>query len=62
VIQSSGGPGVAYVVADQSDSDYALRLTSDAFRGFRRDGWFFSRANFSDGADNRVSCLAARSY
>src|SRR5689334_19441324 len=28
VIQSRGGPGVAYVVGDQSDSAYALRLTS----------------------------------
>src|SRR3954470_18130387 len=46
VTQSRGGPGVAYVVADQSDSDFALRLTSDAFRGFKRDNWFFSRANF----------------
>ena len=62
VVQSRGGPGVAYVVGDQSDSAYALRLTSDAFRGFKRDSWFFTRANFADGADDRVSCLAARSY
>jgi hypothetical protein len=62
VTESRGGPGVAYVVHDQTDSDYALRLTSDAFRGFKRDGWFFSKANFSDGVDERVSCLAARSY
>ena len=62
VTQSSSGPGVAYVVGDASDSAYALRVTSDSFRGFKRDGWFFSKANFSDGADDRVSCLAARSY
>ena len=62
VVQSRGGPGVAYVVGDQSDSAYALRLTSDAFRGFKRDSWFFTRANFADGADDRVSCLAARRY
>lgn len=62
VTQSNGGPGVEYVVNDQSDSDFALRLTSDAFRGFKRDGWFFSRANFADGADDRVPCLATRSY
>lgn len=62
VIRARGGPGIAYVVADSSDSAFALRLTSDDFRGFKRDSWFFSRANFADGADERVSCLAARSY
>lgn len=62
VTQSRAGPGIAYVVNDQSDSDYVLRLTSEDFRGFKRDAWFFSRANFADGADDRVSCLAARSY
>jgi hypothetical protein len=54
--QSDGG----YTVADQTD--VALRLTSDAFRGFKRDGWFFTRANFSSTAENRVRCLAAVSY
>jgi len=62
VTQSHGNGGVAYVVHDDTDSDYALRLTSDAFRGIKRDGWFFSKADFSDRADDRVSCLAARSY
>ena len=62
VTLASSGPGVAYTVSDQTDSAFALRLTSDAFRGFKRDGWFFSRANFSDGVDDRVPCLAARSY
>ena len=52
--------GVAYVVADQTS--FALAVTSDAFRGFKRDGWFFSKANFAEGADERVSCLAAYSY
>jgi hypothetical protein len=52
--------GVAYVVADQSS--FALRVTSDAFRGFKRDSWFFSKANFADGADEGVRCLAAYSY
>ena len=50
----------SYTVADQSD--FALRLTSDAFHGFKRDGWFFTRANFSSTAENRVRCLAAVSY
>jgi len=62
VTQSQGEPGVAYVVGDQSDSAFALRLTSDAFRGFKRDGWFFAKANFADGIDDRVQCLAAQSY
>ena len=62
VRDASDGGGVAYVVSDQTDSAYALRLTSNAFRGFKRDGWFFTRANFSDGADDGVNCLAARSY
>lgn len=62
VTQSSGNGGVAYVVHDDTDSDYALRLTSDAFRGIKHDGWFFSRANFSDRADDGVNCLAAHSY
>jgi hypothetical protein len=62
VTQSRGGPGITYVVNDQSDSDFALRLTSGDFRGFKRDGWFFSRANFADGADERVPCLSARSF
>lgn len=43
-------------------TDFALRLTSDAFRGFKQDGWFFGRANFSSDAEKRVPCLAAVSY
>src|SRR5689334_20349161 len=62
VTQSRGGPGIAYVVNDLSDSQYVLRVESEAFRGFKRDAWFFSKANFSDRADDHVSCLAARSY
>src|SRR5881409_792577 len=45
VTQQPDGAGVAYSVSDQTD--FALRLTSDAFRGYKRDGWFFTRANFS---------------
>jgi hypothetical protein len=51
---------VSYTVSDQTD--FGLRLTSDAFRGFKRDGWFFAKANFTNGIDDRVRCLAAYSY
>ena len=60
VTQQSDGGGVAYVVADQTS--FALAVTSDTFRGFKRDGWFFTKANFSEGADERGSCLSAYSY
>lgn len=60
VSEQSEGRQAAYVVADQTD--FALRLTSDAFRGFKQDGWFFTRANFSSAAESRVRCLAAESY
>ena len=60
VTQQVDGGSIAYTVSDQAD--FALRLTSDAFRGFNRDGWFFTKANFREGADDRVPCLAAVSY
>jgi hypothetical protein len=60
VRQQAEGGGVSYVVSDQTD--FGLRLTSEAFRGFKRDGWFFSRADFREGVDDRVPCLAAVSY
>lgn len=60
VSEQNGGGQVSYVVADQTD--FALRLTSDGFRGFKRDGWFFTKANFSSAAEKRVRCLAAESY
>jgi hypothetical protein len=56
VTQQSGG-GVAYVVADQTS--FALAVTSSAFRGFKRDGWFFSKANFAEDSDRGARCLAA---
>jgi hypothetical protein len=59
-VTQSNGDGTAYTVSDETD--FALRLTSDSFRGFKRDGWFFSRANFASGADDRVACLSAQSY
>jgi hypothetical protein len=59
VTQQSDGGGTAYTVSDETD--YALRVTSGAFRGFNRDRWFFTKANFASGADETVRCLAARS-
>ena len=60
VTQQRDGAGVAYSVSDRTD--FALRLTSDAFRGYKRDGWFFTRANFSSSAEESVRCLATESY
>ena len=60
VMQQSDGLRVDYVVADQTD--FALRPTSSSFHGFKSDSWFFSKANFAEGADERVPCLAAQSY
>jgi hypothetical protein len=60
VTQQDDGGSIAYIVSDQTP--YGLRVTSDAFRGFKRDGWFFAKANFASGADERVSCLSAYSY
>jgi hypothetical protein len=60
VTQGSDGAEIAYLISDRTD--FALRVTSEAFRGFKRDGWFFGRANFTPGADESVSCLASHSY
>lgn len=60
VTQQNDGGGVAYVVADQTS--FALAVTSNAFHGFKRDGWFFTKANFAEDSDRGASCLAAYSY
>jgi len=60
VTQENDGGSVAYVVAD--DTSFALAVTSDAFRGFKSDRWFFNQANFSADADRGAQCLAAFSY
>jgi hypothetical protein len=60
VTQVSDGSGIAYVVSN--DAPYGLRLTSDAFRGFKSDYWFFRKARFETGSDQGVDCLAGRSY
>jgi hypothetical protein len=59
VTQQSVGAGVAYTVSNETP--YGLRLTSDAFQGFKQDRWFFSHANFSPEADRAIPCLSARS-
>jgi hypothetical protein len=60
VIQQNDGGEVAYIISDQTP--YGLRITSAAFRGFKSDRWFFTKANFAEGSDERVSCLSAYSY
>jgi hypothetical protein len=60
VTQVSDESGVAYVVGNETP--YGLRLTSDAFRGFKSDRWFFRKAFFEEGSDQGVNCLAAYSY
>lgn len=59
VTQQNDGGNIAYIISDEAP--YGLRVTSDAFRGFRRDSWFFTKANFANGADERVQCLSAYS-
>ena len=54
--QNDGG-GITYIVSDQTP--YGLRVTSGAFHGFKRDGWFFAKAKLAAGADERVQCLSA---
>ena len=60
ITESADGQSVSYNIAD--DSGYGLGLTSDAFRGFKNDKWFFSHADFRDDADQGVNCLSAYSY
>ena len=60
VTQHPDGGGVAYIVADQTS--FALVVTSNVFRGFKTDGWFFHQANFAADADRGAQCLAAVSY
>jgi hypothetical protein len=57
VTQQNDGGGVTYIISDQTP--YGLRVTSGAFRGIKRDGWFFAKAKFAEGADERVQCLSA---
>jgi hypothetical protein len=59
VTEQNGNGGISYIVSN--DTPYGLRLTSDAFRGFKQDKWFFNHANFSSGAENAAPCLSAYS-
>ncbi|MFL6745982.1 MAG: hypothetical protein ACJ8EO_08180 [Sphingomicrobium sp.] len=59
VTEQDDGGTVTYIVTDETP--YGLRVASDAFRGFKKDGWFFSHANFRDGADEGMNCLSAYS-
>jgi hypothetical protein len=60
VTQVNDGGGIAYVVSDQTP--FALRVTSDTFRGYKSDRWFFAKANFAEGSDEGARCLSAYSY
>ena len=61
IVTEQGDAGrIAYLVGD--DTPYGLRIVSNAFRGFRRDNWFFAKANFRSDADQAANCLAGRSY
>ena len=60
VTEQSDGGGITYTIADQTS--FAISVTSDAFRGFKRDSWFFTKANFAEDSDRGVRCLSAYSY
>jgi hypothetical protein len=60
VTQQDDGTHIAYIISDETD--YALHVTSEAFRGFKSDAWFFRHADFRSDADQQADCLAARSY
>jgi len=57
VTQTGQSATIEYIVSDETP--FGLRLTSDAFRGFKADRWFFSHANFANRADEGVDCLSA---
>lgn len=60
VTEQGSGEGIAYLVGDETP--YGLRIMSSAFKGYKRDGWFFAKANFRSDADQTTNCLSARSY
>ena len=59
VTEQDDGGSVTYIVTDQTP--YGLRVASDAFRGFKKDGWFVTKANFAADSDQGARCLAAYS-
>lgn len=60
VTEQDEGNNVSYTISNQTD--FGLRLTSSAFRGYKHDAWFFKHANFTSAAERSVPCLAAYSY
>lgn len=60
VTEQGDASGIAYLVGDETP--YGLRIVSNAFHGYKRDNWFFARANFHSDADQTTNCLAGRSY
>src|SRR3954469_17532939 len=58
--QGGGRQRGAHVISDETP--YGVRVSSGAFRGYKRDRWFFAKANFANGADQAVDCLSPRSY
>lgn len=58
--QSGDDGGVAYLISDETP--YGLRITSTAFHGYKKDRWFFTKANFASNADETVNCLSAYSH
>jgi len=60
IMEINDDHGITYLVVDQTS--YALSVTSNAFRGYKNDRWFFRHANFAARADETVPCLAGRSY
>jgi hypothetical protein len=60
VAEQDDGNSVSYVISNPTD--FGLRLTSNAFRGYKHDAWFFRHANFTAAAERSVPCLAAYSY
>ena len=60
VTEQGDASGIAYLVGDETP--YGLRIVSNAFHGYKRDNWFFAKANFRSDADQTTNCLAGRSY
>ena len=60
VTEQGDASGITYLVGDETP--YGLRIISTAFHGYKRDNWFFAKANFRSDADQTTNCLAGRSY
>jgi len=60
VTQARVNGQITYFATD--DTPYAISVTSDAFRGYKQDRWFFSHANFAADSDAYANCLSAFSH